>query len=108
MLSRITWASDHILTNLGLPRTNHLQRTKFEGGEVEVGRFVLDLVLVLPLLLAHVLEVEDRPPLGVVEACRPVEHAQEEEARCGGSNHLETMAPSDRSEGNQITDTDMI
>ena len=52
--------------------------------------------------------MEDRPPLRVVEACRPVEHAKEEEARCGGSNHLETMAPSDRSEGNQITDTDMI
>ena len=75
MLSRITWASDHILTNLGLPRTNHLQRTKFEGGEVEVGRFVLDLVLVLPFLLAHVLQVENRPSLRMVQAGRAVEHA---------------------------------
>ena len=75
MLSRITWASDHILTNPGLPRTTHLQRTKFEGGEIEVGRFVLDLVLVLPLLLAHVLQVENRPSLRMVQAGRAVEHA---------------------------------
>ena len=75
MLSRITWASDHILTNLGLPRTNHLQRTKFEGGKVEVGRFVLNLVLVLPLLLAHVLQVENRSSLRMVQAGRAVEHA---------------------------------
>ena len=57
----------------------HLERAESEGGKVKVGRLVLDLVLVLPLLLAHVLEVEDGPPLGVVEAGRPVEHAEEEE-----------------------------
>ena len=39
-----------------------------EGGEVEVGRLVLDLVLVLPLPLAHVLQVKDGPPLRVVQA----------------------------------------
>ena len=47
--------------------------------EVEVRRFVLDLVLVLPLLLGHVLDVEDGPPLRVIEAGGPVEHSQEEQ-----------------------------
>ena len=106
MLSKITCG--RFIFDLFTKSAAYLKGTQSEGGKVKVWWLVLDLVLVLPLLLAHVLEVEDRPPLRVVEACRPVEHAKEEEARCGGSNHLETMAPSDRSEGNQITDTDMI
>ena len=50
-----------------------------EGGEVEVGRLVLDLVLVLPLPLAHVLQVKDGPALRMVETRRAVEEPEEEE-----------------------------
>ena len=50
-----------------------------EGAEVEVGWLVLDLVLVLPLPLAHVLQVKDGPPLRMVETRRAVEESEEEE-----------------------------
>ena len=78
-----------------------LQGAEFEGGKVKVRRLVLDLVLVLALLLAHVLEVEDGPPLGVVEAGRPVEHPEEEEGRGGGGDHLQSVAPTHRSVGDK-------
>ena len=55
-----------------------LQRLHSESGEVKVRRLVLDLVFIFPLLLGHVLDVEDGSPLRVVEARRPVEHTDEE------------------------------
>ena len=39
-----------------------------QGRQVEVGRLVLQLALVFALLFGHVFEVEDGPPLRVVEA----------------------------------------
>ena len=82
-------------------RTADLQGAQSEGGKVKVRRLVLDLVLVLPLLLAHVLEVEDGPPLRVVEAGGAVEHAEEEEGGGRGSDHLQTVSPANSSEGDQ-------
>ena len=45
-----------------------LQRLHSESGEVKVRRLILDLVFIFPLLLGHVLDVEDSSPLWVVEA----------------------------------------
>ena len=78
-----------------------MKRLHPQSRKIEVRRFVFDLVLVLALLLAHVLEVEDGPPLGVVEAGRPVEHPEEEKGRSGGSDHLQSVAPTDRSVGDK-------
>ena len=55
-----------------------LQRLHSESGEVKVRRLVLDLVFIFPLLLGHVLDVEDGSSLRMVEARRPVEHTDEE------------------------------
>ena len=65
-----------------------LQRLHSESGEVKVRRLVLDLVFIFPLLLGHVLDVEDGPPLGVVETGRPVEHPQEEQHHEHGGHGL--------------------
>ena len=70
-----------------------MQGLEAQCAEVEVRRFVLDLVLVLPLLLGHVLDVEDGPPLGVVETGRPVEHPQEEQHHEHGGHGLKAKSP---------------
>ena len=56
-----------------------MERPRRQQREVEVGRLALDLGLVLPLPLGHVLEVENGSALRMVEAGRPVEEADEEE-----------------------------
>ena len=99
MLSKITCG--RFIFDLFTKSAVYLKGTQSEGGKVKVGRLVLDLVLVLPLLLAHVLEVEDGPPLRVVEAGGPVEHAEEEERGGRCSDHLKTVSPANRSEGDQ-------
>ena len=72
------------------------ERARPQAGEVEVGRLALHLVLVLPLALGHVLEVEDGPALRVVERGRAVEGAEDEEEGGAPGHRLEAKAPTDR------------
>jgi hypothetical protein len=78
----------------------NLELRRAERREVKVWRLVLRLVLVFSLPLGHVLQVEDGPPLRVVEAGGTVEEAEEEQRREDGGHRLKAVAPAQRPKKN--------
>ncbi len=72
-----------------------LEGPRAQRREVEIRRLVLHLVLVLPLALGHVLQVQYGSALRVVQAGRPVEQAHEEERRDCPRERLQAEAPAE-------------